>query len=128
MDLLKELDLCIRSRFPLIGILSYEEERIIDGVIQLCEKRGDSCFMWDHADFFQHLSGEGAPPRSAKDPLTALEAIDKAEGSSLFLLRDFHQCWDRQPRIVRKLRNLAQRLKYTKKTIVITTPAAAPGP
>ncbi len=122
MDLIKELELCIRSRFPLIAILSYEEERIVDSVIELCEKRDEACFLWDHADFFQHLTGQAETPRTAKDPLTALEAIDKADGAMLFILRDFHQCWDRQPRVVRKLRNLAQRLKYTKKTIVITTP------
>ena len=122
MDLKKELDLCIRSRFPLVCIVSHEEERITDIVSALCESRGCSMYSWDHADFFQLMHGEGASIPTAKDPLTALETIDKTSGEVVFLLRDFHQCWDKQPRIIRKLRNLVQRLKYTKKTLMVTTP------
>lgn len=44
------------------------------------------------------------------------------EGEVVFVLRDFHQCWQGQARVIRKLRNLAQKLKYTRKTIVVTTP------
>ena len=126
MDLKKELELCIRSRFPLLCIVSHEEERIVDIVSSLCESRNCSMYSWDHADFFQQVcsgsGGNGASVPSAKDPLTALETIDKTSGDVVFLLRDFHQCWDKQPRIVRKLRNLVQRLKYTKKTVIVTTP------
>ncbi|MBT8367268.1 MAG: AAA family ATPase, partial [Deltaproteobacteria bacterium] len=43
-------------------------------------------------------------------------------GEIVFILRDYHQCWHNQPRIIRKLRTLGQKLKYTKKTIIITTP------
>lgn len=122
MDLKKELDLCIRSRFPLVCIVSHEEERILDQVQQLCETRGDSLYCWDHADYFQRLVGQGDTLPSARDPVTALEAIDKTEGAAVFLLRDFHQCWSGQPVIVRKLRNVSQHLKYSKKTILITMP------
>ncbi len=122
MDLTKELDLCIRSRFPFICIISHEEERIVESARRVCEERACQLHLWDHADFFQVMSGEGAGAPTAKDPLTALETIDKTVGEAIFLLRDFHQCWDKQPRIVRKMRNLAQRLKYTKKTVIVTTP------
>jgi AAA+ superfamily predicted ATPase len=54
--------------------------------------------------------------------LSALEAIEKMDGEAVFVLRDFHQCWHGQIRIIRKLRNLAQKLKFTRKTIVITSP------
>ena len=122
MDLKRELDICIRSRFPVVCIYSDEEERIVENVSALCRERGFSLYSWDHADYFSHLAGDALGTFQAKDPITALEAIEKAEGRVVFLLRDFHQCWDRQPRIVRKLRNLAQQLKYTRKSIVITTP------
>ena len=122
MDLTQELDLCIRSRFPFICIVSHEEERIVEAARRVCESRGCQLHLWDHADFFQAVTGEGTGTPTAKDPLTALETIDKTVGEAVFLLRDFHQCWDKQPRIVRKMRNLAQRLKYTKKTVIVTTP------
>ncbi len=122
MDLTKELELCIRSRFPLICIQSHEEERVIDVLNGLCESRRTPLVMWDHADFFQTLSGDAREGLRAKDPLSALEAVERAGGELVFLLRDFHQCWDNQPRVIRKVRNLAQQLKYTKKTLMISLP------
>ncbi len=122
MDLKRELDLCIRSRFSMVCIQSYEEERITESVTELCRERDYALYIWDHADLFQPATGGPLGELKAKDPYTALEAIEKAEGSVVFLLRDFHQCWDRQPRIIRKLRNLAQQLRYTRKNILITTP------
>jgi SpoVK/Ycf46/Vps4 family AAA+-type ATPase len=122
MDLKKELDLCVRSRFPLICIVSHEEERIVETAKALCAERACTLYAWDHADYFQALNGDQSGVPTAKDPLTALETVDRTSGQVVFVLRDFHQCWDKQPRIVRKLRNLAQRLKYTKKTVIVTTP------
>ena len=119
MDLTKELDLCIRSRYPLVCIVSHEEERILEQVEQLCQTRGDGLLIWDHADHFKRpgTSREGVP--TARDPVTALESIDSSEEAAVFVLRDFHQCWAGQPVVVRKLRNVVQHLKYTKKTILV---------
>ena len=122
MDLHKELDLCIRSRFPLVCVISFEEERILETAKAVCAERGEGLYVWDHADHFHHVTGPKASIPTAKDPLTALEAIDKADGRLVFVLRDFHQCWHNQPRVIRKLRNLIQRLKYTKKSLVVTMP------
>lgn len=122
MDLERELELSLRSRFSLICVVSREEERIVQKLTALCERTDRELLVWDHADDFQALTPARETPK-AKDPITALEAIAKMDGKVVFLLRDFHQCWHRQPRIVRKLRNLAQELKYTHKTMVISTPS-----
>jgi SpoVK/Ycf46/Vps4 family AAA+-type ATPase len=78
------------------------------------------CLTWDVADGFQVLTGKSASP-SARDPLTALEQVDKVEDDILFVFKDFHEFWD-DPRVKRKLRSVAQQLKFTKKSIVVTTP------
>jgi len=124
MNFNEELDIALRSRFTLIGIKSFEEERILESIKMLCEKSGRQCYLWDHADFFQSLSSNGSSAPAAKDPLSALEHIEKIHGEAVIVLRDFHQCWHNQPRIIRKLRSLAQQLKYTRKTIVITYPTS----
>ena len=118
----KELELAIRSRFPLICIISSEEERIMDNVRKLCEERNETLYLWDHADNFQYVTGRIINFSTGKDPLSALEEIDKVTEKAIFFLRDFHQCWHNQPRVIRKLRNLAQRIKYTVKTVVISMP------
>jgi hypothetical protein len=123
MNLQKELDLYIRSRFTLICIISMDEERVLSQVSKLCERTKRTMYIWDHADDFEVVGDSRSPVPKATDPLTALEAIEKIDSPSVFVLRDFHQCWDRQPRIIRKLRNLAQRLKYTHHTVIVTMPS-----
>ena len=122
MDLLKELDLYIRSRFTLICIVSMDEERVLTQVSKLCRRTGRTLYAWDHADQFEVIGDSRVAVPNAADPLEALQAIEKIDTPAVFVLRDFHQCWDKQPVVIRKLRNLAQRLKYTHHTILITTP------
>jgi AAA+ superfamily predicted ATPase len=120
-----EFDLYIRAKCTLICVVSREEQRVQEQIKAACAmgRGGRVLYVWDHADYFRSLS-PGAPPPTiaAKDALSVLEAIDKTEGEAVFLLNDFHQCWDKQPRVIRKLRNLAHRLKTTKKTIFVTMP------
>lgn len=116
-----DLEIYLRSRFTLICVVSLEEECILEQVKEVCERTSRKLFVWDHGDFFRVIVGEGGAP-TAKDPLTALASIGYMEEDSIFVLCDFHQCWSGQPRVVRKLRNLARDLKFTRKTIVITMP------
>jgi hypothetical protein len=118
-----DLEVQLRSRFTLICIASMEEERVLQKIDTVCKRGGRPLAVWDHADFFQPVAGQ-ADTLKAKDPLSLLEEIGRIESNGVFVLRDFHQCWDRQPRIIRKLRNVAQQLKYTRKTIIVLLPTA----
>jgi AAA+ superfamily predicted ATPase len=125
MDFLKQLDTYLRARFTLIVLVTHEEERAVDLIRKMCEDSNPrrDCLTWDSADGFRwQAGGTGAPP-SAKDPLTALDQIDKWDPVSptLFVLKDFHDFWT-NAQVRRKLRNLAQRLKYTKSSMLVTTP------
>lgn len=122
MDFQEEIDIYFRSRFTLIVISSNEEEEIKNDVQQLCERTNRQLYLWDQADYFQKLCGNKPAPQGVKDALSVLETIENSTGKNVYLLRDFHQCWINQPRIVRKLRNLAQKLKLTESTIIVTTP------
>ena len=98
MHFAQEIDIYFRARFTLIGIVSFEEERILQQLKDVCEKSKRILYTWDHADFFQPLSGAGNAALAAKDPVSVLEAIDKMDGEAVIVLRDFHQCWQGQPR------------------------------
>ena len=128
MDLREEIEIYLRSRFTVLWIASYEEDRIITTLKALCEKTGRRLVTWDIAAWFRGIvePGGGGTLPDARDPKTALEAIAKAEDTrdAVFVLKDFHNCLDRQPVITRQLRNLAQALNATRKTIVITSPTA----
>jgi SpoVK/Ycf46/Vps4 family AAA+-type ATPase len=118
----QELDIYLRARFTLMVLVTLEEERVLQTVKEVCERSQRLCQTWDVADGFQALTGGGRGPLpSARDPLSALEQVDKAEGDTLFVLKDFHECWD-NAQAKRKLRSVAQRLKFTRKSIVVTSP------
>ncbi len=122
MSIQEQLDIYLRSRFTLIVLVTNEEERALEEIRQTCNKGGRLCVTWDLADGFQWGgNGSGNLP-SAKDPLAALEQIDRWESqqSALFVLKDFHETWN-NPQIKRKLRSLSQKLKYTKKSMLITS-------
>jgi AAA+ superfamily predicted ATPase len=121
MEFANELEICLRSRIPLLYVVSFEEAKILADLTMVCERRKTSLYVWDQADGFRCLVGKGQVP-DAREPFPALEAVEKLEGRSVVLLPDFHLCWN-EPRVVRKLRNLATSLKYTHKTIVVTSPA-----
>ncbi len=121
MNFQQELEICLRARTPFVYVVSFEERKILEDLKAVCERRKTTLLKWDPADFFQTVAGAATAPE-AKDALSALEAIEALEGRAVVLLPDFHQCWDDQPKIVRKLRNLAHALKYTHKTLVVTSP------
>ncbi len=120
MNFEEKLDIYLRARFTLIVLVTPEEERALETIKEVCKKARRSCLAWDVADGFQTLVGKEAAP-TARDPLTALEQVDKADGNSLFVFKDLHEFWN-DARIKRKLRSVTQRLKFTKKSLVITTP------
>jgi len=122
MTFTEQLDLYLRARCTLIIIVSSEEDRALSAIRATAQSytpaRG--CLVWDSAEGFQALTPCLAVP-SARDPLQALEQADRLEGDILFVLKDFHDCWNLGP-VRRKLRNLASRLKYCKKSLLILTP------
>jgi AAA+ superfamily predicted ATPase len=121
MSFEQELDVYLRARFSLIVLVTPEEERALRSVKVVCERTKRPCLTWDLADQFQDLCGWTEVVPTAKDPLAALEEINKSELEALFVLKDFHECWSNM-QIKRKLRGVAQRLKFTKKSILITCP------
>lgn len=116
----EQLEIYLRACFTLIVAVTGEEERLMQKVTLVCHKVDRPCLAWDCADGFIRLAGDGGVPQ-ARDPMTALEQIDKAEDRTLVVLKDFHECWA-NAQIKRKLRTLAQRLKFTKKAILVTAP------
>src|SRR5262249_55212298 len=104
----QQLDVYLRARFTLIVLVTPEEERALQAVKAVCERRQRPCFTWDVADEFQLLAGENRSLPKAKEPMAALDQIDASEEEALFVLKDFHECWA-TPAIKRKLRSVSQR-------------------
>lgn len=122
MNFEDQLDIYLRARFPLVVMVTTEEERALSLIKSLCEQTQRALLAWDSADGFMWLTQSNTTPPTAKDPLTALEQVDKyTTPNTVFILKDFHDAWN-NPIIKRKLRSVSQHLKFTRKYIFITTP------
>ncbi len=123
MEFDKQLDTYLRARFTLIILVTREEERALQSIRQACEKTTRMGLIWDAADNFKWLTTMTGTTPNARDPITALEQLDKfdPQANIVFVLKDFHELWN-NPQVKRKLRNLAQNFKYNKKTILVTCP------
>ncbi len=125
MEFEKQIDTFLRARFTLIVIVTREEERALQMIRSACDQTSRQCLTWDAADYFKWLTPLNASPPTARDPLTALDQLDKYDATAniVFVLKDFHEMWN-NAQVKRKLRNLAQNFKYNKKTILVTTPVS----
>jgi SpoVK/Ycf46/Vps4 family AAA+-type ATPase len=116
----REVEDLIKARYPLLYIVSSEEQRVERALKDMALRREYKLAAWSITKGFVPIAGEHRGG-DVKDPLKALDHIVGVEGRALFVLRDFHAFMD-NPQVVRKLRDLAHGLKETKKSVLLLSP------
>jgi len=122
-----ELELLIRSRYPIIYVLTWEEGRVEEHLRQIAKRRDKQVYCWSVTSGM-YRSTAGMPTSRAKgisDPVEALDSVVEQKEAALYLFKDFHPFMkDGQGNIavIRKLREVAQALSNSYKTLVITSP------
>ncbi|MBN2332196.1 MAG: AAA family ATPase [Deltaproteobacteria bacterium] len=126
MNFLEHLNVIMRSNHSLINVVTYEENRFINMMAESPLFKDKNIIQWDLADGFKAIQGDLSQIKKTDrpDPLVCLREIDKSKVSTIFILRDFHHHY-RESIVVRALRNLHYELQFTKKVIIILTPAAS---
>jgi AAA+ superfamily predicted ATPase len=124
-----ELEILIRARYPIIYVISWEEERVEQYLSQIAQKRKKKVYLWS---FTQGLVKQGAEPQRSKgsagstsDPLAALDAVLEQIEPAIFLFKDFHPFMEENRSnlaVIRRLRDVAFKLRDTYKTICIVAP------
>jgi hypothetical protein len=118
----QELDVLVRARYPLVYLVTSEEQRLEAILAQLAEEHGKTLLGWSVTRGFRRLGGARGPaPEGGREPLEALAAIEKLSEPSLVVLKDFHP-YLADPAVVRGLRELAHALKSTFTTVVLLSP------
>ncbi len=106
-----EIEVLVRAKYPLVYIVSPEEDRVEKALKDIGLRRGRKFVTWSITEGF--VGSEGDNFTDSKDPLRALEEILKFESKAFFILRDYHP-FLKDPTIVRRLRDLAKELKSKK--------------
>ncbi len=126
----EELDLLIRAKYPLLYVIAWEERRIEQLLRQVAAQRRKALYGWTITDGLHPLDGSLRPESDdlTRDPLQALEEVAASREAAIFVLKDFHPYLDayhphpQRAVIVRKLRDILNRLKESRKTLVMLSP------
>jgi len=119
MNLVNDLVLLLKARYPIIYISTPEEERVEYLLKYITKKHiSRSYYCWDFIDGYSgNPNDEGF---GARNPLQALEIIDKLtpETGAIFTLKDYDN-FLKDFSVTRKLKNLSKSLKTQPKNIII---------
>jgi AAA+ superfamily predicted ATPase len=119
----QELDVLVRARYPLVYLVTSEEQRLVAILAELADAHGKALLGWSVTKGFRRLGGSrtGSVPEVGREPLDAIAAVEKLAEPSLVVLSDFHP-YLQDPAVVRSLRELSHALKATFTTVVLLSP------
>lgn len=122
-----ELEVLIRARYPLVYVVTWEEQRLLKQVLKIASRLNKKVFEWS---ITMGLVPAGTSIQSQKqkdsateDPLVALGNVIEHVEPALYVFKDFHPFLKGQNMsVIRRLREIAESLKNTYKTIIIVSP------
>ena len=118
---IRNFELLIKSRTPLIWIRTKEEERLYKIIAQSCKKLNIKRFIsWDCVNGIKGVLNENG--KFSNNPLGALNWIKEqtSELPTILLVRDFHKFYD-DPSISRTIKELSNSLRQTKNNLILSS-------
>jgi AAA+ superfamily predicted ATPase len=127
MNFKTEIETLIRARYPILYIISSEEMRVQNLVVDIAKKRNKKAFEWSYSTGIvpSGTSIQSQKNRSAatKDPLMALDQVIEMVEPAIFIFKDFHPFLTKTNfAVIRKLKEIALHLKNSYKTIILISP------
>lgn len=122
-ELVAQLDLMIRARYPLLYIVTVEEEPVEEVLLEVAmvSQPERKILLWD---IVRGWDDNGADKGSVMGALNRIKTV--AQENTIFVLRDLHFILknphtDKNAPAVRELKNLTRELKRSRKTLVLTS-------
>jgi len=115
-----EIAILVRARYPIIYVVSWEEGRVEQALVEIADARRKRLWVWTTTSGLC-VQGAKSGDTDSKQPVAALDRIMQSPEQAIFVLKDFHPyLTDNQ--IVRRMRDLTYALKQTLKTLIIVSP------
>lgn len=127
MNFQTELETLIRARYPILYIITSEEMRVQNAVVEIAKKRQKKVFEWSYSTGIvpagTSIQSQKSRSAATKDPLMALDQVIEQVEPAIFIFKDFHPFLTKNNfAIVRKLKEIALHLKNSFKTILLVSP------
>jgi len=117
-----EVEVRLRARYPLLYLVSWEEQRVVAILRSLASRHGSDLLAWTVIRGLHRLSGRASAfGEGTRDPIEALAEVSKLATPSIVVLEDFHPFLN-DPAVVRALRETTQALKSAHVSLVIVAP------
>jgi len=122
-NFLREVDTLIRARYPLLYLVTFEEQRVDALMGEIARAHGKELVEWSATRGLRTFTGahRGPPIEETAEPLRGLMHISKLPNPSIVMLKDFHRYLD-EPVVVRALRELGSALKSAYTTVIVVAP------
>jgi len=132
--LVREIDILIRARYPLVAVSTFEELRfrqLMLAVARLERHKAKGLFWWSRTQGLRQIAGPGhslteRPIPDTEDPLSVLEHLAQAE-RGLYVLADYGAYLapfgQEEPQLVRRLCELAWAIKSRPVTVFFVGPS-----
>lgn len=127
MTFADELETLVRARYPILYLVTTEEARALDIILEIGRRRRKKVLEWScttgliaAGTSIQSQATRNSPTR---DPLAALDQVIDAVEPALVVFKDLHPWLSRahQP-VIRRLRDIALQLRNSFKTLLIVAP------
>lgn len=119
------LEVLIRARYPLIYVVSWEEDRVMAELSEVAAVLGKKIYDWSIvqglARYRQGVIGAIEGKKGTKDPIVALREVFETQEAAIFVFRDFHD-FITDPNVKRTLRDLAAALRVSLSTVILVSP------
>ncbi|MGC8842146.1 MAG: AAA family ATPase, partial [Candidatus Sumerlaeaceae bacterium] len=122
---LPSLEVLIRARYPLVYVVSWEEDRVMAELAKVAAVLGKKLYDWSIVQgLARYRVGVTTPiegKKGTKDPLVALRDVFESTEAAIFVFRDFHDFMS-DPNVKRTLRDLAAALRVSLSTVILLSP------
>lgn len=127
MNFQTELETLIRARYPILYIVSSEELRVQNVIVEIAKKRQKKVFEWSYSTGIvpagTSIQSQKHRSTATREPLAALDQVIEQVEPALFVFKDIHPFLTKSNfAIVRKLKEIALHLKNSYKTILLISP------
>lgn len=120
-----EIELLIRARYPLLAVLSWEEERVMTNLNAVSDRLGKALYEWSVTRglvrYRNALSAKTEGKKGTKDPVVVLREILDITEPAIVVLKDFDKFF-KESAVRRGLRDLAQALRFTYVSVIVLAP------
>lgn len=121
-----EIETLIRARYPLLYVVSSEELRVQDVIVEIAKKRQKKVFEWTCSyglvEAGTSIQSQKSRNPATKDPIAALDQVIEQVQPALFVFKDLHPFLTKGNfTVTRKLKDIALHLKNSHKTIIIVS-------